>query len=140
MPSIVKAAGVSISKAASLFSGGTPATMLHSGLADIIGQIRQVFVPSCDIHMESHSNHLSPANLDKIQSLGVARLSIGVEALFDRHLKSLCRPYPASDVCAAVTRAVAQGFQCVTWTSCSICPASRARRSKRPRRSSWRWA
>lgn len=93
--------------------GGTPTTMLHSGLADVISHVQQVFAPTCGIHMESHPNHLSPANLNKIQSFGVAHLSIGVEALFDRHLESLCRPYTASNVCGAVARAVAQGFECV---------------------------
>ena len=72
--------------------GGTPTTMLESGLADIIGHVRERFDLHCDIHMESHPNHLSAANLSAIKSLGVRHLSIGVEALVDRHLKTLCRP------------------------------------------------
>ena len=93
--------------------GGTPTTMLHSGLADIIGHVRRTFDLQCDIHMESHPNHLSAANLSAIKSLGVQHLSIGVESLVDRHLKTLCRPYTASEVKEAVGRAISQGFKCV---------------------------
>jgi coproporphyrinogen III oxidase-like Fe-S oxidoreductase len=93
--------------------GGTPTTMLHSGLADIIGHMRGVLNLQCDIHMESHPNHLSADNLDTITSMGVQHLSIGVEALLDRHLKALCRPYTVDGVREAVGRALAHGFKCV---------------------------
>jgi coproporphyrinogen III oxidase-like Fe-S oxidoreductase len=93
--------------------GGTPTTMLHSGLADIIGHMRRTFDLRCDIHMESHPDHLSTENLDAIEALGVRHLSIGVESLVDRHLRTLCRPYTTSQVTAAVGRALAHGFTCV---------------------------
>jgi coproporphyrinogen III oxidase-like Fe-S oxidoreductase len=93
--------------------GGTPTTMLHNGLADIIGHIQSVLNLQCEIHMESHPNHLSAENLDTITSLGVQHLSIGVEALLDRHLKTLCRPYTVDEVKAAVGRALSHGFKCV---------------------------
>jgi coproporphyrinogen III oxidase-like Fe-S oxidoreductase len=93
--------------------GGTPTTMLHSGLAEIIGHVRRTFDVRCDIHMESHPNHLSSRNLQAIESLGVRHLSIGVEALSDRHLKTLCRTYSADQVKEAIARAVSHGFRCV---------------------------
>jgi menaquinone C8-methyltransferase len=93
--------------------GGSPTTMLHSGLEDIIQHLRRRFDLQCDIHMESHPAHLSADNLQAIQSLGVRHLSIGVEALFERHLRSLRRPYTADQVKETVARAVAQGFECV---------------------------
>jgi coproporphyrinogen III oxidase-like Fe-S oxidoreductase len=93
--------------------GGTPTTMLHSGLADIIGHVRETFDLRCDIHMESHPNHLSAENLCAITSLGIRHLSIGVEALVDRHLKTLCRPYTASQIKETVERALSHGFECV---------------------------
>jgi oxygen-independent coproporphyrinogen-3 oxidase len=93
--------------------GGTPTTMLHSGLADIIGHIRDTFNLQCDIHMESHPNHLSADNLSMIMSMGIQHLSIGVEALLDRHLKTLRRPYTVDDVREAIGRANTQGFKCV---------------------------
>lgn len=93
--------------------GGTPTTMLQSGLADILGHVRQTFDLQCDIHMESHPNHLTTANLRAIEAMGVRHLSIGVESLIDRHLRTLCRRYTASQVKEAVGRALSQGFTCV---------------------------
>jgi len=44
--------------------GGTPTTMLYSGIATIIEHIYDKFNMQCEIHMESHPNHLSSDNLD----------------------------------------------------------------------------
>jgi coproporphyrinogen III oxidase-like Fe-S oxidoreductase len=93
--------------------GGTPTTMLHSGLAEILEHIRDVLNLQCEIHMESHPNHLSASNLRRIASLGVQHLSMGVEALQDRHLQFLCRPYTVEAVKETVRRALAYGFKCV---------------------------
>jgi oxygen-independent coproporphyrinogen-3 oxidase len=87
--------------------------MLHSGLGDILAHVRDVLNVQCDIHMESHPNDLTPENLRIISSLGVRHLSIGVEALQDRHLKTLHRPYTVAQVKEAVARAVGAGFDCV---------------------------
>jgi coproporphyrinogen III oxidase-like Fe-S oxidoreductase len=93
--------------------GGTPTTMLRSGLAKILESIFERFNMKCSIHMESHPNHLDEANLEAAVSMGVRYLSIGVEALQDRHLRTLKRPYNVSEVISAVNRAVNKGFECV---------------------------
>jgi len=93
--------------------GGTPTTMLHNGLSEIVEHVRRVLNVQCEIHLESHPNHLSAGNLDTIASLGVQHLSIGVEALQDRHLETLCRPYTVAEVKEAVGRALVHGFKCV---------------------------
>jgi coproporphyrinogen III oxidase-like Fe-S oxidoreductase len=93
--------------------GGTPTTMLHSGLEEILAHIFDSFNMQCDIHLESHPNDLSADNLKTIISMGVQHLSIGVEALQDRHLRALGRQYEVDEVKAAVERAVATGFKCV---------------------------
>jgi len=93
--------------------GGTPTTMLYSGLDKILDRVVNVFNLKCDIHMESHPNDLSMENLNTIISLGVQHLSIGVEALQDNHLKTLNRPYTVEKVKAAIERAVSKGFQSV---------------------------
>jgi len=93
--------------------GGTPTTMLYSGLMEILEHVYKSFNMRCDIHMESHPNHLSSDNLNTIISMGIDHLSIGVEALQDRHLKTLKRPYISKEVKAAVERAVDKGFKCV---------------------------
>jgi len=93
--------------------GGTPTTMLYSGLMEILEHVYKSFNMRCDIHMESHPNHLSSDNLNTIISMGIDHLSIGVEALQDRHLKTLKRPYISKEVKAVVERAVSKDFKCV---------------------------
>jgi len=93
--------------------GGTPTTMLHSGLEEILEHVFESFNMQCDIHMESHPNDLSSDNLDAIVSVGVDHLSMGVEALQDRHLQALNRRYTAQEVKEAIERAVGKSFKCV---------------------------
>jgi len=78
--------------------GGTPTTMLYSGLGEILDHAFRAFNMQCEIHMESHPNDLSWDNLDAIAAMGVEHLSIGVEALQDHHLKTLHRPYASPSV------------------------------------------
>jgi coproporphyrinogen III oxidase-like Fe-S oxidoreductase len=93
--------------------GGTPTTMLHNGLDLVLEHVSKAFNMQCDIHMESHPNDLSRDNLDAIASMGVGHLSIGVEALQDRHLETLHRPYTVKQVRAAVERALDVNFKCL---------------------------
>jgi coproporphyrinogen III oxidase-like Fe-S oxidoreductase len=93
--------------------GGTPTTMLQSGLPAILDCIGHRFNVRCGIHMESHPHDLTSENIATIRALGVDHLSVGVEALHDRHLKSLHRPYTVAQAQESVERAVAAGFNCV---------------------------
>jgi coproporphyrinogen III oxidase-like Fe-S oxidoreductase len=93
--------------------GGTPTTMLYSGLDRILRHIFESFNMQCDIHLESHPNDLTSDNLKAIHCLGVGHLSIGVEALQDHHLKALRRPYSVEQAMTAVGRAASNGFKCV---------------------------
>jgi oxygen-independent coproporphyrinogen-3 oxidase len=93
--------------------GGTPTTMLNNGIETIISHIYTSFKMTCSVHIESHPNDLSKGNLGHLKSLGVKYLSIGVEALQDRHLRILNRPYTVSEVKKAVERAAGMGFDCV---------------------------
>lgn len=93
--------------------GGSPTTMLRSGLADMLPHIRGEFDLRCDIHMESHLNDLREENLDRIQSMGVEHLSLGVESLQERHLRFLGRPYSTQEARNTVRRVMCRGFKCV---------------------------
>jgi len=92
--------------------GGTPTTMLNSGLYEILEHIYNNFNMQCDIHMESHLNDLSLDNLNTIKSLDIRYLSTGVEALQDKYLKFLKRPYNTKKAKAAVKRTANKGFKC----------------------------
>jgi coproporphyrinogen III oxidase-like Fe-S oxidoreductase len=93
--------------------GGTPTTMLAKGIEAIISHIYKHLNMNCHVHMESHPNHLTTENLKIIESLDVKYLSIGVEALQDRHLKALERPYTVKEAIKNVERAVSRNFECV---------------------------
>jgi oxygen-independent coproporphyrinogen-3 oxidase len=92
--------------------GGTPTTMLYSGLDEILEHIFRTFNMQCDVHMESHPNDLSLDNLKTIKSLGIENLSTGVEALQDKYLRVLNRPYTTKEAKAAVERVINRGFTC----------------------------
>jgi coproporphyrinogen III oxidase-like Fe-S oxidoreductase len=93
--------------------GGTPTTMLRNGIETIIDHVYKLFNMQCQVHMESHPNDLTEENLKFLKSMGVKYLSIGVEALQDRHLETLKRTYTTREVKLAVERATRMGFECV---------------------------
>ena len=93
--------------------GGTPTTMLDHGLPRVLAHLRDTLNVQCDVHMESHLNDLDDAHLDAIEALGVQHLSMGVEALTDRSLRILKRPYTVDQARAAIRRTVARSFRCV---------------------------
>src|SRR4030042_805549 len=51
--------------------GGTPTTMLYSGLDEILKHIFRSFRLQCEIHMERHPNDLSLDNLNTIKSFHI---------------------------------------------------------------------
>ena len=93
--------------------GGTPTTMIHRGMGRILEHIFKTFNMHCDIHMESHPNDLTSDNLNVIRSMGIAHLSIGMEAVQDHHLKALHRPYTFKQAKTAIERAARKDFKCV---------------------------
>ncbi|UCH42230.1 MAG: radical SAM protein [Dehalococcoidales bacterium] len=92
--------------------GGTPTTMLGSGLGDILEHIFKSFNMQCETHMESHPNDLTPDNLNTIRSLNIEHISTGIEALQDKYLRILKRPYDKEGIKAAIERTVNKGFKC----------------------------
>ena len=93
--------------------GGTPTIMVGKGIEVMINHIYKCFNMQCQIHMESHPSHLTHENLNSIEAMGVKYLSIGVEALQNRHLKAIERPYTVKEVKKSVERAVGRNFECV---------------------------
>ncbi|HRZ42097.1 MAG TPA: coproporphyrinogen-III oxidase family protein [Bacteroidales bacterium] len=93
--------------------GGTPTTMLGKGLEQMLEAVYRHFNMECAIHIESHPNHLSDENLNALKALGVNYLSVGVEALQDRHLKVLERPYTSAGVKKIIERAAGKNFECL---------------------------
>jgi coproporphyrinogen III oxidase-like Fe-S oxidoreductase len=93
--------------------GGTPTTMLGKGIETLINHIYRQFNMKCYVHLESHPNHLTTENLNIIEALGVKYLSIGVEALQDKHLRMIERPYTVKEVTKNIERAAGRNFDCI---------------------------
>ena len=93
--------------------GGTPTSMIRNGLEEVIAHIYRSFNMQCGIHIESHPTDISKENLSMLRSFGVKYLSMGVEALEERHLLMLQRNYSTREAKKAIENAVSAGFECV---------------------------
>lgn len=92
--------------------GGTPTTILYDGLYETLDYIYSNFNMQCGIHMESHPNDLSLKNLNTIKSFGIKYLSTGIEALEDKYLNFLKRPYNSNRVKEVIKNALSMDFDC----------------------------
>lgn len=93
--------------------GGTPTTMLGSGLAGIIETAQKQFDVRCDVSLETHPNDVSAGMVERLRQLGVRNLSMGVETFSDGHLKKIGRPYDSHRAKQAVELLVDADFDCV---------------------------
>ena len=80
------------------FGGGSPAlcdlTPLKSALAPLLDE-------KTEFTVELHPLDVTPAKLDKLKSIGVNRISMGVQSLDDGILRAMGRGYTASDAACA---------------------------------------
>lgn len=82
------------------FGGGTPSTYPNELLLDMFGTLRKNFTfdAATEISIEVNPGTVKPGQLEFWKSLGINRLSIGVQSLKDSVLKSLNRHQKAEDV------------------------------------------
>ena len=92
--------------------GGTPTTLLAE-LGPILDHVRNCFRHTGDIAVETIPDDLDAASLAELRSLGVSLLSIGVQSFDDHNLQKIGRRYRASMLPAAISRALAAGFDSV---------------------------
>jgi len=80
--------------------GGTPSTYPDDLLLDTFCILNDVFVfgPSAEVTIEVNPGTVRPEQLKLWKSLGINRLSIGVQSLKDQSLKKLNRHQSAQDV------------------------------------------
>ncbi len=81
------------------FGGGTPSLMPMTVFEKILHAIRQNFnlLPGAEITLESNPGTLGYNKLRDFKSLGMNRLSVGVQSLDDNRLKFLDRRHNATD-------------------------------------------
>lgn len=96
----------------SIFIGGGTPTLLEEGqLAEIIGSIKSNF--SLDLKeftIEGNPNSYTKAKVDFYQSIGVSRLSVGVQSLNDEVLKGIGRLHSTVEAEECLKMLVASGL------------------------------
>lgn len=94
------------------FGGGTPSLCSPAELERIINHLSRfhTFASDLEFTMEANPEQLSPAYLKELKSLGINRLSIGVQSFDDGILQLLNRRHSAAEAVRAVENAAAAGF------------------------------
>ena len=89
------------------FGGGTPSYVDARRLGSVLGTLEEIFGLSSDVEITAEVNpdDLGSEKLSDLRSLGINRLSIGVQSLVDAELVPLERRHDA----AAARRAVSEG-------------------------------
>jgi oxygen-independent coproporphyrinogen III oxidase len=94
------------------FGGGTPSLLETDQLCSIIGEILERFdiLPDTEITLEANPGTVSAQNLRAYRDMGVNRITIGVQSLFDHNLKFLGRSHVSEEAQQAVYLARQYGF------------------------------
>lgn len=94
------------------FGGGTPSLLGTEGLAHVMAALSQRFplAPDAEITLEANPDSAAPELLRAARTLGVNRLSLGVQSLDDRALAALGRAHDARQAARAFRDARQAGF------------------------------
>ena len=95
------------------FGGGTPSTLTIQQFQDILNQCKSRFAldPKIEITAEANPGSLTTEYLSQLHSIGINRLSIGVQSFLDRELEMIGRGHVADDARSAVKMARQAGFK-----------------------------
>ncbi|MBC7893579.1 MAG: radical SAM family heme chaperone HemW [Sphingobacteriaceae bacterium] len=95
------------------FGGGTPSLLTEAELARLLDSIHAHFavIPEAEITLEANPDDLTTEKLAQFRSLGVNRLSIGIQSFNEGHLRHLHRLHNAAEGEASVKRAQDAGFE-----------------------------
>ena len=94
------------------FGGGTPSILSIDELKSIMALLHDVYEidPQAEVTLEANPDTLSPEYLKGLGSIGVNRLSIGIQSFFDDDLKYLSRRHDAVHARQCVQLAKDAGF------------------------------
>lgn len=96
------------------FGGGTPTLFAPSGIEKVLQMIQKSGItlsPSCEITIEGNPEEGSLSLFQDLRSLGINRLSLGIQSLDDRSLQTLERTHSAKKAKETLLTAEAGGFQ-----------------------------
>ncbi|MBK8698962.1 MAG: radical SAM family heme chaperone HemW [Saprospiraceae bacterium] len=95
------------------FGGGTPSVLSIPELSAIMDTLRTTFVilPGAEITLECNPDDISADFLTALKSLGINRLSLGVQSFFEEDLKYMHRAHNAADAIESIQTIRACGFE-----------------------------
>ncbi|MBP5643804.1 MAG: radical SAM family heme chaperone HemW [Bacteroidales bacterium] len=98
------------------FGGGTPSLLKPSEIADILDVLYQNYkiIESPEITLEANPDTVSKESLLAYKSLGINRISIGIQSFFDDDLQYLSRKHDSQHARKVIDWAQEVGFQEVT--------------------------
>ncbi|HSQ98105.1 MAG TPA: radical SAM family heme chaperone HemW [Rickettsiales bacterium] len=86
------------------FGGGTPSLMSEKLLSKILEAIGKTN-KNCEISLEANPNSITFEKLKNFKNIGINRLSIGIQSLYDEDLKNLGRIHNRQDALNAIKSA-----------------------------------
>ena len=98
------------------FGGGTPSLLHLEEIEDILKTLHDCFEidPEAEVTFEANPDTLSLEYLSGLRSLGVNRLSIGIQSFFDNDLRYLSRKHDSSHARQCLDWAKEAGFENVS--------------------------
>ena len=89
------------------FGGGTPSLLSADELAKILNTIHQNFSveTEAEITLEANPEDLTPSYLTAIKSLGINRLSIGIQSFREENLRFLNRNHSSAQALTCISQA-----------------------------------
>jgi len=86
------------------FGGGTPSLMSSDFLSKIMNKISELgnIDKNCEISLEANPNSITFEKINDFHKIGINRLSIGVQSLYDDELKKLGRIHNRNEILNAV--------------------------------------
>ncbi|QNA43955.1 radical SAM family heme chaperone HemW [Lacibacter sediminis] len=98
------------------FGGGTPSILQIDELQQIMQQLHQYFIidSSAEITLEANPDDVTDEKLKGWKQLGLNRLSIGIQSLFEEDLRWMNRAHTADEAKQVISKARAAGFDSFT--------------------------
>lgn len=93
------------------FGGGTPSLLFPEYLSEILSWVRPRLAPDCEITIEANPEESSLTLLEFFASLGINRLSLGIQSLDNSSLQELGRIHSAERAKIAIQDAHKAGFK-----------------------------
>ncbi len=104
--------GIAAGRIETLFiGGGTPSTVAPELYAPLFERLKPLLHPDAEITSEANPNSAAPHWLRGMRSLGVNRISFGVQSFDALKLKQLGRAHSPEQAVAAVVHAEKAGFE-----------------------------